>query len=217
VLCFLVVAASLIVVVSFYGGRIGNDIALGGRPMPIRFSTDWDNSTGQIKVTVVNRADEETTLTEIYVNGILDDKAANVPQVLLPHQEVEITLSATYMVMPIQITIKIHTENYNFSVYGPITFIEFEMLRVYWDESTGRIRVLVENTGEYPEVNFGEIYVNGTLDDAAVITRVYSETYEIVSSKTYINCPSQVTIKVITDFGAFCETTDGDLMKNPYG
>jgi hypothetical protein len=31
------------------------------------------------------------------------------------------------------------------------------MLRVYWNESTGKVKVLVRDTGDYPEVNFGEV------------------------------------------------------------
>jgi len=280
--------------------------------MGIAKSTEWDNASKQINITLVNYEDEETTLTAIYVNGILDDKIASIPQVLSPNQEVEITLSEKYTIMPKQVTIEVQAENYPWRGRWTATFIDLRLLRVYWDESTGRIRVLLENAGEYSEVNFSKVYVNGTLDDAAVvprgtyggqarypiyeislsgiylskptamllkintadgnsfelespfeeiinlfsiqwdestgrikffvyiptahflekdiditfdeiyvngtlsdvafISRVYSETYEIVLSKSYENCPSHATIKVVTDFGAFCERTDYNLL-----
>ncbi len=97
-----------------------------------------------------------------------------------------------------------------------------EFFSIQWDESTDKIKFQAYIPAAHylekeKDVTFDEIYVNGTLDDAAVITRVYSEMYEIVLSKTYMDCPSQVTVKVITDFGAFCEATDDNLMKNHYG
>ena len=274
-------------------------------------NVDWSNSTGQITVQVRNYRLPDSTLKEVYVNGTLDNKATMIPQVLQPNQTAEIVLTETYAIMPTQITVEIRAEK---SVTSRrITLIHFEMLRVYWNETTGRIRVLVENTGEYPEVNFGDvsvngttdqsavitqktlqyaryriyeislsgtytskpsrldltiattdgtffqlaspfnrghdimtismirwnqstgqikfliyipsasflerehdltfegIYLNGMLDESPVITRAYSETYEVTLSKTYATCPSQATVKVVTDFGAVGEESDYDL------
>jgi hypothetical protein len=94
-------------------------------------SVDWDNSTGQIKIHVLNAGDSERTLSKIYfsfqtflspANRVLDDKAAIVPQVLSPNQTAEITLSETYMVMPKQITVEVHAEDGSFCSYKK-TFI----------------------------------------------------------------------------------------------
>ncbi len=272
---------------------------------------DWNSSTGQIIAYIRNLERSDLSVKEVYVNGTLDDKATLVPQVLQPNETAEITLTETYAIMPTQVTVEIRTELS--WVSRRMTFIHFEMLRVYWNETTERIRVLVENTGEYPAVNFENVYVNGTidysaiiaqktfqyaryriyevslsgtytskpskldltitttdgasfqlsspfnrghdimtismirwnqstgqikflvyvpsasflegeqdlnfegiyingeLDESPVITRVYSETYEVTLSKTYATCPSQATVKVVTDFGAFGVESDYDL------
>ena len=92
---------------------------------------------------------------------------------------------------------------------------------VDWDNSTGQIKVYIRNDADYRNLTLSQIqiYVNGTLDESVVITRLYnhaydrlfSQTYDIALSGTYANCPSQVTVKVITDFGAFCEAYDDNL------
>ena len=278
-------------------------------------SFDWDNNTGQIKANIRNLDEENITLSQIYVNGVLDNKISVIPYVLPPYHTVEIAISEVFPIIPKQITIEVHTEN-NFECTRLHSFIDFEMLRVYWNESTGKIKVLVSNTGEYPEINFkeifvngivdeaasvnkmyipaseapstyektyeislskifaikptkielklvtvdgnsfelvspftglmsisllkwdeisgqikflvyvpsayflekeqpitfDEIYVNGTLDKSALITRVYSETYEVTLSKKYLNCPLQVSVKVVADFGGFCEITNDNLL-----
>ncbi len=264
-------------------------------------SVNWEKETGQIKAYVRN-LDSFTELTGIYVNGKLDNQVTIVPRQLTLNQTAEITLTEVYWIMPKQITIAVHASN--FTMVHTQTFIGFEMLRLYWNESTHKIVALVTDVGSYPTVDFGKFYVDGNLDDAAVIspdsidyrgfqiyritlsstyltrptsmsltittadgtsfilaspfsgemdisalkwnqstgrlsflayipsshflegkqpvafegiyidgtkveltsiTRAYSETYEIVPSKTYATCPSQVTVKAVTDFGAFDE------------
>ena len=74
-------------------------------------SVDWDNNTGQIKAYVVNADKEDTTISQIYVNGTLDDKSEIVPQVLLELQTTEIILSETYSIMPQEVTIELITDD----------------------------------------------------------------------------------------------------------
>jgi len=297
------------------------DLTIGG---PLRGGiwikgVDWDNSTGQIKVYIRNEPDyRNLTLSQIQidVNGTLDDKSVIIPQVLLPDQEAEITISETYTIMPKQIKLMVHTTEGNFmSGSWEYFFMKFEMLKLDWDENTGKIKVLVTNanTGSYREVDFGDVYVNGTLDESVVITkkdvprdwrgqrydislsgiyaskptkillkiatvggpsfelespftgivsiwsigwfestgeikflvnahsfdeertitfdavyvngtldesvvitRLYDQIYDIALSGTYMNRPSEITVKVITDFGAFCEVSDDKLTGSDY-
>lgn len=71
---------------------------------------------------------------------------------------------------------------------------------INWDESSSKIRVLVEYTGN-ETVTLEEVYANGTLDTKAVIaTRVLSQnqTTEIVLSETYFTKPMAITVRVVT-------------------
>ena len=173
-------------------------------------SVDWDNSTRQIKAYVRNLDTEDITLSQIYVNGALDDKSVIVPQVLSPNQTAEITLSETYAIMPKRVTIKIVLEE-DFSGSYKHVFIGLEMLRLDWDENTGKITVLVSNIGDYPYVNFQEVYVNGTLDESAVITQkdiqnpLGFQTYEISLSETYATKPKETQLKIVTTDGLLFE------------
>lgn len=128
---------------------------------------DWNDETGLIKAYIRNFG-YSTAFSEVYVNGELDDQVMIALLQIARNQTAEITLSKTYAIMPKQITIEVHTTNSS-SISRMETFIEFEMLRLYWNESTQRIVVLVTDTGSYPKVDFDKIYVNRILDDAAVI------------------------------------------------
>jgi hypothetical protein len=258
---------------------------------------DWNNQTGQIKI-YIHSYNSNTSVTQVYVNGQLDNQT-NVPLDIAENQTVEMTLSQKYDILPTKLNIKVCTAD-NKSYGRTETFIGFEMLRTYWNESTKKIDVLLSHKGSYPWIKFGDLYVNGTLDPGAVpilysnftniykislsdtysskpvnmslkfttngihfnlaspfteadsqgelrwdkntghlifsvyipsayhlegkkdltfdglyfngtrdesptITRTYRETYEIVSSKTYAACPSQITAKVTADFGEYWE------------
>jgi len=170
-------------------------------------NVDWDASTGKIKVLVRNTGAETVALSEVYVNETLDPEASIAPRLLPQKQTAEITLSKTYRIMPKQITVEVHTDD-NFRVSRKQTFIGFKMLGLYWNESTGKIRVRVENTGDYPKVNFGKVYVNGTIDDAIVITQDLRDPgehgkYEIALSRTYLNKPTSMRLRITTVEGTF--------------
>jgi hypothetical protein len=79
-----------------------------------------------------------------------------------------------------------------------------------WNKTTSHLSFLTYiPSASYLEktqpITFSGIYVNGTRDESANITRVYGETYDVVLSATYTTCPSQVTVKAVTNFGAFAE------------
>ena len=184
-------------------------------------NVEWDNSNGQIKVNFQNYEKKNITINEISVNGSLDDKIENIPKVLMPNQTTEIILSKTYPIMPKRISIEYQADNLR-GCYEHI-FIDFEMQRVYWNQSTGKINILVTNIGQTPEVNFKEIYINQTLDEKAVITKQNfnpskDQIYEIALSKTYQNKPKQMQIKIVTDDGTSFELSspflDGNMIIN---
>ncbi len=184
-------------------------------------NVDWDNSTGQIKVIFQNYEKREITINEIFVNGLIDEKNSNMSIVLVPNQTAEIILTKTYPIMPKRLLIEFQADNFR-GGYEHI-FIDFEMLRVYWNQSTGKINVLVTNIGRYLEVNFKEVYVNQTLDDKAVITKQNFEPskdqiYEIALSKTYLSKPKQMELKIVTADGTSFELSspffDGNMIIN---
>ncbi len=168
-------------------------------------SVSWDNDTGQIKAYVMNFDKFDVTISQVYVNGTLDDNYVIVPSVLQGGQTAEITLSETYSRMPKEVTIELVADDgYNPRIRK--TFIEFEMLGLYWDEEWGKIKVVVDCYCDYPEIAFGEIYVNGTLDEEVVITKqfytddpraYYYPRYDIYLSGTYENKPTYTELRII--------------------
>ena len=108
------------------------------------------------------------------------------------------------------------SEGLSFELESPFN-TEININTIKWFESTGEIKFLVYiPTASFLEgaqdIIFDAIYVNGTLDESAIITRIYSETYEVALSKRYDSCPSQVTVEVITNYGEFCEEFDDNLI-----
>lgn len=178
-----------------------NFIIGGSRHWGLYFEgVNWDNNTGQIKAYVVNPDEKDVTISQIYVNGKLDENYVIVPQVLQQYQTTEIILSKTFSIMPKEITIELQTED-NMKYGIRKTFIEIEMLGLYWDEEWGKIKVVVSCECDYPEIAFGEIYVNGTLDDEVVITKqLYTDDpqYEIYFSGTYTDKPTNMELRIIS-------------------
>jgi len=183
-------------------------------------NVEWNKSTGEIKVIFQNYEKKNITINEISVNGSLE-KNANIPMVLMPNQIAEIILTKTYPIMPKRLLIEYQTDNLQGG--HEHIFIDFEMLRVYWNQSTGKINILVTNIGQHPEVNFKEIYINQTLDNKAVITKQNfnpskDQIYEISLSKTYLHKPKQMQIKIVTNDGHFFELNspffDGNIIIN---
>ena len=172
-------------------------------------SVNWNNNTGQIKAVVRNADKIDVTINQIYVNGTLDDDSVIAPQVLQEYQTAEITLSETYSIMPKEITIELDTEEgYKTGICK--RFIDFEMLGLYWDEEWGKIKVVVRCECDYPDVAFGEIYVNGTLDDEVVITKqLYTDEprYDLYLSGTYENKPTNIKLNIVSINGYSFELT----------
>ena len=168
-------------------------------------SVNWDNNTGQIKAVVRNADKIDVTISQIYVNGTLDDNYIIVPQVIQQYETVEITLSETHSTMPKEVKIELDTDD-GYKTGIDKTFIDFEMLGLYWDEEWGKIKVVVDCYYDYPEIAFGEIYVNGTLDEEVVIIKqfytadplaYYYPRYEIYLSGTYENKPTYTELRII--------------------
>jgi hypothetical protein len=182
----------------------------GSRNWPLEVdSVNWDNNTGQIKAYVRNFNENDVTIRKIYVNGTLDDNSVIVPQVLQEYQTAEIILSETYSIMPKEITIELDTED-GYKTGIRKRFIDFEMLGLYWDEELGKIKVVVRCECDYPELAFGEIYVNGTLDDEVVITKqLYTDDprYELYLSGTYQNKPTNTELRIVSVNGYSFELT----------
>ncbi len=163
-------------------------------------SVNWDNNTGQIKAYIVNADEKDATISQVYVNGTLDDNYVIVPQVLKQYQTTEIILSETYSIMPKEVTIELNT-NDGYPTGICKKFIDFEMLGFYWDEEWGKIKVVVSCKCDYPEIAFGEIYVNGTLDDEVVITKQFytdEPRYDMYLSGTYEDKPTNMEINIVS-------------------
>ena len=168
-------------------------------------SVNWDNNTGQIKAVVRNEDNIDVTISQVYVNGTLDDNYVIVPQVIQSYQTAELTLSETYSKLPNKVDIDFVTDDgHKSGSYW--TFINIEMKGLYWDEEWGKIKVVVDCYYDYPETAFGEIYVNGTLDEEVVITKqfytadplaYYYPRYEIYLSGTYENKPTYTELRII--------------------
>ncbi|MEJ2240818.1 MAG: hypothetical protein P8Y18_01560 [Candidatus Bathyarchaeota archaeon] len=195
----------VVVIVAFsaiFMYSISSPFTLGGsRHWGLYFeSVDWDSNTGEIKAYVVNADEKDITISQIYVNGTLDDDYIIVPQVLQQYQTTEIILSETFSIMPKEITIELQTED-NMKYSTRKTFIEFEMLGLYWDEEWGKIKVVVSCECDYPNLAFGEIYVNGTLDDEVVISKQFytdDPRYDLYLSGTYLKKPTNMELRIVS-------------------
>ncbi len=201
----------LVIIIAFIAiymfNSISSSLIIGeGRRWGLYFeSVNWDNNTGQITAVVRNLDNIDVTISQIYVNGTLDDNYVIVPQVIQHYQTAELTLSETYSIMPNNVEIDFVTDD-GLKCGSGWTFIDFEMLGLYWDEEWGKIKVVVDCYGDYPELAFGEIYVNGTLDEEVVITKqfytddplaYYYPRYDIYLSGTYENKPTYTELRII--------------------
>jgi hypothetical protein len=179
-------------------------------------SVNWDNNTGQIKAVVRNADKIDVTISQIYVNGTLDDNYVIVPQVIQQYETVEITLSETHSTMPKEVKIELDTDD-GYKTGIDKTFIDFEMLGLYWDEEWGKIKAVVTCKCDYPEIAFGDIYVNGTLDDEVVITKQFytdEPRYDIYLSGTYEKKPTNTELRIVSVNGYTFELTAPFYMGN---
>jgi hypothetical protein len=74
-------------------------------------SVNWDNNTGQIKAVVRNEDNIDVTISQVYVNGTLDDNYVIVPQVIQSYQTAELILSETYSKLPNKVDIDFVTDD----------------------------------------------------------------------------------------------------------
>ena len=162
----------------------------------------WNNQTGQITAFLQNFGYPQE-IKEFHVNGKLDEQAMIVPNGTLEYnQTCEATLSETYAVMPSNITIGVYSTKG--SMFETVTFIAFQMLGLYWNENTQKIQALITDTGSYPEVNFGKVYVNSVADNGAIIketndSNVQGRMFNISLSGTYPSKPSTMLLEFTAD------------------
>lgn len=178
----------------------------------------WDNETGQIKVYVryirgpmhieSSKGDANLTravLSQAYMNDTLDDAVSFNPQVIEDNQTSEITFSKRYTTKPTQIKVRVATSSQLISgaeLTDP--YYAIHLADVDWNSATGKIRVLVKNTGD-DDVTLSEVYVNGISDDTTIPNpKVLSadQTFELTLSETYWDTHTQIPIKVSTLEGA---------------
>ncbi len=170
-------------------------------------TVDWDNTTGQIKVTMQNFGQPQA-IVGISVNEKLDKEAIIVPSGNIEHnQTCEITLSEKYAIKPPEITLGINATHS--STMGKITLIGLKMEALYWNENTHKIQAFIADTSNFITANhtisFGKIFVNGAVDKGAVITRESVEwantdrVYKISLSGIYTSKPSEMLLEFTAD------------------
>lgn len=163
---------------------------------------DWDNTTGKINFYIQNFGLAQE-IKEIHVNGKLDEQAIIDPNgTLKNNQTCEVTLSETFAIMPSKITIGVYgSKSY---MCETASLIEFQMLGLYWNENTQKIHALITDTGIYPQVNFGTVYVNRVEDNGAIIkeinnSKVQGKIFNISLSGTYPTKPSTMLLDFTAD------------------
>jgi len=171
-------------------------------PTKIR-SINWDESTDQIKVLVEYTGNGTVTIKEVYVNATLDTEAVIAQRVLSTGQTAEIILSKTYANKPTQIGVRIATSD-GLDALGGKTFFAVLLEQVDWDYRTNKISILVKNTGD-ETVTLSGVYVNGTLDTAAIpkpIVLPKGQTVRITLSKIFTDTHTNIPLRVTTLEGA---------------
>jgi hypothetical protein len=165
---------------------------------------EWSRETGCITVFVRNVGEEEVVLSEVYINGTLDS-AANFSRKVIPSGLTStVTLSEKYVSIPNSLTtIRVVTDRgytkeligYNLPRWFWIGGFDGEAT---WSSASGQVKIPLL-CGVPGRVVFGDVYVNGTLDDSAVFSqKEFSglfETAELTLSG-YVTKPDAVEVAV---------------------
>jgi len=166
---------------------------------------EWDENTGQIRAFVKNLGDESVAFRDVYVNGQIDKKADINPLILQSGQTAEITLSGTFRDTQTAIPIKVTT------LQGASDEQSYPIFRIWiqsinWIQETGEIKAFAYSQG-YEKPTITGVYINGVLDLAALVRddAAPSTLYTITLSKTYNECPAQLTLRVVAANGVFAE------------
>jgi hypothetical protein len=107
-----------------------------------------------------------------------------------------------------QITIRVSTSD-GHDASRSTYFFAIRLESVSWDESTGKLKVIVKNTGD-EEVTLKQTYVNATLDGAAIpnpMVLAADQEIELALSGTYWDTHADIPIKVTTLEGAYDESS----------
>jgi hypothetical protein len=209
---FLVVAAIAAVALVAYAGIMGYldfPVHVTGKCIQIQNFTRDDS--GMVTVYVQNVDDSNVTLSEVYINGILDSNAIGGGITLSPAETVKINL--TFPNTDNQLKVRVVTDERSFMELTK-TYYGIRVEDYQWDNSTGKIKVYVHNTS-VEEVVLNEVYVNGTLDESAVISpkelpvfqRAVGQNSKVTLSEVYVDEPAMISIRVVTDRGYWNELT----------
>jgi hypothetical protein len=165
---------------------------------------EWNDSEGQITVYVHNSGYPQA-IKGISINGKLDQQA--IPNGAIENNQTrEIKLSQTYAKMPQKITYQINATKG--SISGILTFLDFKMLGLYWNDSTQKIEAIVSDSGMLSTVNFGKVYINGVLDSGAIISDINDEqippkVFKISLSGTYPDKPTKMLLEFFAEGSSF--------------
>jgi hypothetical protein len=188
-----------------------NDFVIHHAPQQMDFEDISRDAEGTIAFYVRNLKDSNLTLSEVYVDGVLDSGAIGDGLTLLQDETVKINL--TYPNTNNQIKIKVVTDEGSFMELTK-TFYRIRIQNYEWNKTTGQIKVYVKNAG-VDDVILSEVYMNGTLDSAAVFTPktlVKSQLSVVTLSGGYVSFPNTNTvIRVVTDQGYAADITGLEL------
>ncbi|WGM90107.1 MAG: hypothetical protein IAX21_02530 [Candidatus Bathyarchaeota archaeon] len=183
-------------------------------PLPTEIkSINWDENNHQIKVIVENTINDTVTLIEVYSNETLDSEAVIATRVLSQNQSTEIILSQKYITKPNRITVRITTSG-EIDAYKSKIFYEIGLNQVDWDEKTGKIKVVVRNSGD-ETVTLSEVYADGARDVSALPDPIILESQQettVSLTGTFMDTYTPIPIKVVT-----IEGISAEVSKSIYG
>jgi hypothetical protein len=164
-----------------------------------------------------------TVLSEVYVNGTLDESAAIAPRELPGSQPREsqisaVTLSGVYVDEPSMISIRVVTDR---GYWNELTAhgLPISINKAYWNSTNGQITIHLLYFAQEKTV-LSKVFVNGTLDDSALFSRrELQEPFQIsviTLSGTYVSRPAQTSIQVVAEDGKLQTLYDlAEIMEAP--
>jgi hypothetical protein len=172
-------------------------------------SVSWDENTHQIKIIVEHTGKDTVTLEQVYTNKTLDSNAVISDRTLSQNETTEIVLSQKYDSKPNRIEIRVTTTNV-LELWKNKIFYEIGIIQVDWDENTGKIQIVVRNSGE-ETVTLSKVLVNGAVDVSALPNLITLDSYKetpITLTGTFMNTHTPISIKVMSQQGIFAEQSN---------
>jgi len=171
-------------------------------------SVSWDENTHQIKIIVEHVGKGTVTLEQVYVNKTFDSNAVISKRVLSQNETAEIVLSQKYDSQPNQIEIRVTTID-ELELWKNKIFYEIGIIQVDWDKNTGKIQIVVRNSGD-ETVTLSKVSVNGAVDVPALPNLITLDSYQkipITLTATFMNTHTPISIKVMSQEGIFAESS----------